>query len=734
VLAACLPIIAATPGDGSQLCGGCHRQIWETYRRTGMARSFSRPTPENVGAETTYYHRPSDSYFAMIHRGNEYFQRRYQLDPSGKPTNVMEKRVDYVMGSGNHSRAYLHRTASNTLVELPLAWYSEKGGSWAMNPGYDRPDHDGFRRPITYDCIFCHNAYPEIPQGQPRNFGRSVYVGALPEGIDCQRCHGPGSRHVELAGTPGATSEAVRNAIVNPARLSPERQVEVCMSCHLETTSFPLPNGLRRYERGPFSYVPGEPLERFLLNFDHAPGTGREDKFEIAGAAYRLGRSECFLKSGGKLTCTTCHNPHDIPRGEEAMRHYAEACRQCHAASFDRLVKAGQHTAVLNCAGCHMPKRRTEDVVHVVVTDHYIQRRKPAGDLQADMPERQETGVNAYRGAVVPYYPATLAHTAEDDLLLAVAQVKQGSNVAAGIPQLIAAIRKYEPQRPEYYLDLAGALEASGRINEALTFYREAIRKQPGSPVGPAKLGTALRRAGQNAEAEQVLRRSIAAEPDNAITWHELGLTYRALGKPQDAVAALTKAITLDPDLPEAQNNLAILMVAAGDRARAESAFREAIRIQPDYADAHGNLANLLAGGPDVEEARRQFEIALRLRPADGHTRYNYALLLGRTGHLEDAQHQLEEAVRSDASFADAHEVLGDLLQAKGHTQEAMSHYREALRIHPDSGRAHLGLGTALATSGDTTGAVTHLQKAAASPDPRTREQANGLLRQITRK
>ena len=41
----------------------------------------------------------------------------------------------------------------------------EKGGYWAMNPGYDRPDHEGFRRPISYDCMFCHNAYPKIPAG-----------------------------------------------------------------------------------------------------------------------------------------------------------------------------------------------------------------------------------------------------------------------------------------------------------------------------------------------------------------------------------------------------------------------------------------------------------------------------------------------------------------------------------------------------------------------------------------
>src|SRR5947209_12180734 len=122
----------------------------------------------------------------MLRRDGNYYQRRYQLDSGGKQLNVMEKRIDYVMGSGNHARAYLHRTASNTLIELPLAWYAENGGYWAMNPGYDRPDHDGFRRPIAYDCMFCYNAYPEIPAANAQPFAPPVFPGALPEGIDCQ--------------------------------------------------------------------------------------------------------------------------------------------------------------------------------------------------------------------------------------------------------------------------------------------------------------------------------------------------------------------------------------------------------------------------------------------------------------------------------------------------------------------------------------------------------------------
>jgi len=719
----------------SETCAGCHRQIWETYRQTGMARSFYRPSPatmvEDFTKNNTFYHKPSDSYFTMLGRDGKYYQRRYQIDFASKQVNVMEKQIDFVMGSGNHARAYLYRTGRGTLNEMPLGWYAEKGGYWAMNPGYDRPDHDGFRRPIAYDCMFCHNGYPKTPAGHDQAFAEPVYTGSLPEGIDCQRCHGPGRKHAQLAKTAGATSEEVRNSIVNPSHLSAQRQMEICMVCHLETTSFPLPNAIQRYERGPFSYRPGEPMGAFILNFDHAPGKGRDDKFELVNAAYRLRKSACFLKSDGKLLCTTCHNPHDVPRGEEAARHYTAVCRTCHASAFNRLVASGKHSRSVDCVDCHMPKRRTEDVVHVAATDHYIERRKPARDLPAEIAERHEPDGNAYRGPVVLYYPKELPHTPENDLYLAIAQVNQRSNLSDGIAQLGAAIERHPPDRAEYYFELAEAWRDSGQLTKALPLYREAVRRNPKFVVGLQKLGAALRRSGQYSEAAEFLTRAASVAPDNAATWHELGLTWRQLGKRPEAVAALEKAVQLDPDMSEAHNNLGIVLLAGGEQARAESAFREAIRIQPDYADAHGNLGALLSGAGDFTEVQYHFEIALRLRPEDAATRYNYAMALGRARHFDEAQRELETSLRADPEFADAHELLGDLLAAKGQASVAIPHYREALRIKPEFGRANLGLGSALVAVGDVAGAIPHLQKAAADADPATREEAVQTLRQL---
>lgn len=706
------------------ICATCHRDKWDAYRHTGMGRSFSPPSPQSIpSAPVSYFHAPSQSYFSIYQRDGRFFQRRHQLDAAGREIHVFEKQIDYVLGSGNHARTFLHRAPNGALLELPLGWYAENGGTYAMNPGYDRPDHEGFRRLISYDCMFCHNAYPAIPAGHEQPLSQPVYLNPIPQGIDCQRCHGDGGRHVKLASS-GAARPRIRAAIVNPARLSPDRRMEICMVCHLEPTSFPLPNALLRYNRGPFSFRPGEPMGDFILTFDHAPGSGRQDKFEIVNAAYRLRRSACFRSASGKLTCTTCHDPHSIPRGEAAVRHYDQVCRQCHAASIP-------HYQQQDCASCHMPKRRTEDVVHSLATDHLIQRRKPAGDLLAERPERHETGSLAYRGPVVLYYPEKLPPTPGNELYLAVAQVKQNSNLAAGIVQLIAAIGKHRPARAEFYVELAEALERAGRVAESVPVLRDALSRAPNSAPILQRLATALRRAGQPAEALPLHQRATTVAPNAALNWHELGQTYRTLNRPQDAIAAMLKALELDPDLPEAHNNLGVLYLSLNDPARAESALRRAVTIKPEYPDARLNLANLLVSVQRDPEARGHFEAALRLRPGDSRARYSYALLLGRTGHPEIARRQLETALRTDPEFPDAHATLGDLLAASQQWPQSITHYRAALRFQPGNPRYQFSLGAALAASGDPGAALPHLQKAAAAADPAIRRQAAALLERL---
>jgi Flp pilus assembly protein TadD len=606
-------------------------------------------------------------------RDGAVYQRRWRSGLSGKTISALESRVDYVMGSGNHARTYLHRTARGGLVELPLGWYSENGGEFAMGPGHDRA-YTLPPRAIAYECIFCHTAYPNIPPGHEEAGSEPLYEGDLPQGIDCQRCHGPGANHVRLAQS-GAAAEQVRAAIVNPARLSPARQMDVCMQCHLETTSRALPHSIVKYDRGPFSYRPGQPLGDFEIVFDRAPEARKPEDFEIVSSAYRLRQSQCFLKSAGKLTCLTCHNPH------ETQANYNGVCAGCHASALQQLVVAGKHTAAAECTGCHMPKRRTDDVVHAVMTEHLIRRRPPPGDPLAPRAERSDDDV--YRGEVVTYYPP-----APDPLYAAVAQVAQKSNLAKGLPRLEAGIAASKPARPEFYVELGQALLAAGKKPATIAAFEEAAKRKPGSPAIALNLADAFTQSGQPGRAAALLTSALKGGVSDPLLWYQLGIAQSAAGKDADAVAAYEKTVTLDPDMAEAHNLLGAALAGGGDMDRGQRELERALAINPDYPDALGNLGHLLAARGELGEAAFYLTRAAALKPGDGEIRTNYAVTLAGLGKLDDAMVQIDAAVKADPKSAEAHNFRGVLLERAGKTAEALKEFLDAVRLQPDFDRA----------------------------------------------
>jgi Flp pilus assembly protein TadD len=651
-------------------CIQCHGAETAGYATTGMARAFYRPERANTidapakGRE--FFHVASGTYYSMTEHSGRYFQRRWQQGFDGKPDNVEELQIDFIMGSGNHVRTYLHREQDGTLTELPLAWYSETGGHWGMNPGYDNPK-PVTHRPIAYECMFCHNAYPEIPATGHRDLAANpVYNDPLPEGIDCQRCHGPGANHVRVAQTSGSSLQEIRAAILNPVRLSKARQMEVCEQCHLETTSRSLPDRIRHYDQQPFGYRADQPLAGFSSYFSRDPEKGRTDNFEIVNAPYRLRQSQCYLKSGGALTCESCHNPHDLHKGPESAGYYASICMKCHAAALPAEIAAHRHPASNDCISCHMPRRRTEDVVHAVMTDHLIQRRSPpAKELLAERQEIAESPANAYHGEVMRYMLDGEGPAATDGLYDALAQVIDSSNLEAGVSRLQEAIRMQQPSQPNFSIELGDALRHIGDRAGAISAYRQALALDPLSSRGQRRLGSTLGDNGQEAEGLAVLKKALEREPTNALLWYEQGLIELRMGRRQEAIEHLREALRLKPDFADAQNNLGIALIQAGDKTGAEAAFRSALIANPYDVAARANLGRLLAGKGDWKQAAFQLQMAVQLEPADGNTHMAYSLMLLEMNRLTDAEKEAEAAVKADPNSVDARDLLAQIRAEK---------------------------------------------------------------------
>jgi predicted CXXCH cytochrome family protein len=528
--------------------------LYDSYMRTGMGRSFAKAT--EVPALDTFVHTPSGRHYSVVRRNRAPYLRRSVTSGQG----ILEKSIDFVVGSGNHSKTFVHRDQSGRLLELPISWYAEKGGYWAMSPGYDRPDHSDLRREISDTCLFCHNGYP------------SQANGGVASGIDCQRCHGPGEAHVKQ-----------RAYIVNPGKLSREGQLDVCMQCHLESASRTLPDAVRRFERSIFAYRPGEPLSDYKLFFEFANSTANTNRITVNNSAYGLRQSKCFQKSG-TLTCTTCHDPHAALSGDAAEQRYTSACRSCHATTTSHPA----HTKT--CAGCHMRKRRTEDAVHVVMTDHLIRRKPLAGDLLAPLAERDDRQT----GPVQLLHPRRLPNTAESRLYIAVAQIQASANVAADISKLERAIKDAQPWRPEPYAVLAEAYKKAGRNADAIRAYRSALDRDSNRPADIIALSELLAAANQLEKALAILQPAARRNDKDAALWNTLSVIHARAGRLNDALAAVSKAIAIDPDDPVAWLNMGVCLEARKDKKGAEAAYRQALLLQPDLTRATDYLQRLL--------------------------------------------------------------------------------------------------------------------------------------------
>lgn len=351
---------------GKDACQKCHQEIYNDYLQTGMGKSWYRPTKNNMieqWGSVVLDHYSGYAYRAYWEKDSLWIQEFICVGTD--TTHNLKQRIDYIVGSGHQTRSYILER-NGYLYEAPITWYVEKR-QWDLSPGYENGNNSRFNRPIGTTCLHCHNAYSEPVQG---TINRYKQVGL---GIDCERCHGPGSIHIAKmeAGEEVDVGKVIDCSIVNPSKLPLQRQIEVCQQCHLQGVT--VKHKARNFR----------PAERLADNMDifTTRTTDDENSFGIASHADRMLQSQCFIKSSGKLNCTTCHDPHKSVKQTNQLV-YLKNCAKCHQQNVCTETEINRNKVNDNCIKCHMPKSGTSDIPHVQFTDHYIRVVKVSSNTE----------------------------------------------------------------------------------------------------------------------------------------------------------------------------------------------------------------------------------------------------------------------------------------------------------------------------------------------------------------
>lgn len=183
--------------------------------------------------------------------------------------------------------------------------------------------------------------------------------------------------------------------------------------------------------------------------------------------------------------------------------------------------------------------------------------------------------------------------TAEELLHRGIARHREGRLDEA--VSLYRRALRLAPNHPDALNLLGVAARQQGDLPSALAHAARAVAAIPDSPLFLANQGAALAEAGQLAEAIAALSRATALNPQDAISLRNLGQALTAAGRPEAALAPLDAATRLTPDAPEPWLAFAH---AAREANKPDLARAAAARIRGPLAEQAGFLLAALGAAP----------------------------------------------------------------------------------------------------------------------------------------
>jgi len=524
---------AAQTAPGNEACAYCHAEIYNSYAKTVMAGASGAAGDGLITGE--FRHKPSGVVYRVYQKDGRTWMSYEREKESGFRG---QRELLYFIGSGVKGRAYLF-SVQGFLFETPINWYSQEH-RWNMTPAYTEAREIPMNLPSYVDCLNCHTSGMQEPvAGTDSKFSGKPF---LHGGITCERCHGAGHGHGDGkgagVGSSGVASPGVGSTIVNPAKLPAARRDAICMECHFEGTV-----AVEQPDKHLYQFQPGDKLSDYIHYFLLA-GSPQPDKVQALSQVEALSLSMCKRKSGDRMWCGSCHDPHAEPSAAERVSYYRSKCLNCHGEPFG----AKHHPDKPDCTQCHMAPLPNQAVAHTQSTDHRILRRPIGFQLPSKTAEPSL--------ASFPADAAPLATTRDFALAwetLAQRKIEGASHEAE------QSLRKAVKERPDDTRVLAalGFIEQDhGRDKEARELYERALKIDPLANDAATNLGTLEARAGHPRRAVELWQGAFERAPNRSAIGMDLAMAFCAAGQKEEARHYVERVLEFNPDFATAKRLL----------------------------------------------------------------------------------------------------------------------------------------------------------------------------------
>jgi predicted Zn-dependent protease len=224
----------------------------------------------------------------------------------------------------------------------------------------------------------------------------------------------------------------------------------------------------------------------------------------------------------------------------------------------------------------------------------------------------------------------------------------------------------------------ARELLKAGRFEEAIPFYRDLVRAEPGNPSFAMNLGLALHMVGSERQAIEQFEAVLKLDPSYSPAQLFLGEAYLTLGEPAKAMRPLEKAIQAQPANPDAREMVAEAFFSLQQFEQAAEHFHKLTGLAPGNPRAWNGLRRTC----EILSSRALEELA-KIAPDSA---YWMALM----GDLRSTQRQYgqafyfyRKALARVPTLRGVHSAVAEIYRKTGHADWAAIEEKKERKLPP---------------------------------------------------
>ncbi len=706
---------------GNSKCIDCHKKEFKKWLGSDHDNAMDLANDSTVLGDF------NDAIFNYNGVKSTFFRKgdKFFVNTEGSDGELKDFEILYTFGI-TPLQQYLIEFPGGKLQCLVYAWDTEENKWFHLYP-YDTIVHDEWlhwtKQAQNWNgmCASCHST--NLIKGlDPETM---IYNTTWSEiDVNCEACHGPGSKHIEWAELPElGRPEYVDNygLLVNTADLTPRQEVELCARCHSRRLLF---------DDDDHSY--GNMFDHMLpdlLTAEHYYPDG-----QILDEVYVYGSFVQSKMYDNEVRCSDCHDSHSV----KLVKDGNEVCLQCHrAAVYDSYEhhfhkqKGEEGESIKNgyagkdievgegaeCVKCHMPGRYY--MVNDYRPDHSIRIPRPDLSIEIGTPNAcnhchhnktakwaDEYITKWYGKRRIPHYGSILfagrnmqegadkdlAELAGDELFpvivrataLSLLESYPGEESRSAFINALSdeedwirhtAVRHFRnislEDIKEYILPMLYDPVKAVRMDAVMTV----------SELSPEQLSKEQKNIFHKALTEY--QRTMEYSMDFSFAGLNLGNMYTNLGQYDKAEVYYKKAVEVDEDYIPAKINLAMLYNSLGRNNEAISIFNDVVKAHPDYYEAYYSLGLLLVEMKKYDEAVEYIGKAAEYIPDRARIHYNLGLLQHLLKRDNEAEKSLINALAIEPDNFDFLYALADFYISRNELQKAKNQADRIQALYP---------------------------------------------------